>query len=93
VGDPTAVKAIICIAGMQWLLGAKPGISGNRCIENTRGLMMARRVDVVVSDAVDVASVVVAVKAAARPVFRRPITRRLRRSRLTAENIKGYAFI
>jgi hypothetical protein len=48
---------------------------------------------VVVSDAVDVASVVVAVKAAARPVFKRPITRRLIRSKLTVGNIKEYAFI
>ena len=48
--------------------------------------------EVVASDVVHVASVVVAVKAAARPVFRRPIARRLIRSRLTVENIKMLSY-
>ena len=60
------------------------------------GVLLAdvREVDaVVVSDAVDVASVVVADKAAARPVLKMPITKRLIIRTLTVENIIVLVFI
>ena len=46
-----------------------------------------------VSDAVDVASVVVAVKAETMPVLKVPIMMRLIRSTLAAENVDCWVFI
>ena len=36
---PASAKAIVRIDAMQRLFGVKPGMPGNRCSENTSGLM------------------------------------------------------
>ena len=42
MGDPAAGKAITGITAEQQLSRVKLKIAGNRCIENTSGLMIAR---------------------------------------------------
>jgi len=63
-------------------------------VVDVAGVVGLEEVDVVVvSDVVDVASVVVAVKAAARPVLKVPIMMRLITRTLAAENVMTLFFI